>query len=102
MQLLFIPLILKVTTHFALLDSGAYDSSISADVVKRAGLMPVALSEPIRVRVANGQSLDALHFVRMTVVVGTMVMRLFLREINTLLPIALGTISAAVQPHDQL
>ena len=40
MTLLFIPLILKGTTHFALLDSGASDSLISADVVKQTGLHP--------------------------------------------------------------
>ena len=47
--LLFLPLILKGTTHFALLDSGASDSFISADVVKQAGLRTVPLKEPIRV-----------------------------------------------------
>jgi len=41
MQLLLLPLILKGTTHFALLDSGASDSFISADVVKQAGLRPI-------------------------------------------------------------
>ena len=83
MPLLFLPLILKGTTHFALLDSGASDSFISADVVKQAGLRPVPLKEPIRVRVANGQSLDVPHFVRVTVVVGIMDLRLFLRVITS-------------------
>ena len=46
--------------------------------------------EPIQVRVANGQSLDALHFVRVTVVVGILHLRLFLRVITTPLPIVLG------------
>ena len=78
MPLLFFPLILKGTTHFALLDSCASDSFISADVVKNAGLRPVPLKEQIRVRVANGQSLDVLHFVRVTVVVGTLHLILFL------------------------
>ena len=58
MPLLFIPLILKCTTQFALLDSGASDSFTSADVVKQAGLRPVTSKKPIRVRVANGQFLD--------------------------------------------
>ena len=43
----------------------------------------------IRVRVAYGQSLDALHFVRVTVVVGTLHVILFLRVITTTLPIVL-------------
>ena len=87
MTSLFLPLILKGTTHFALLDSGASDSFISAYMVKQAGLRPVPLKEPIRVRVANGQSLDVLHFVRVTVVVGTLHLRLFLRVITTPLPL---------------
>ena len=90
MPLLFLPLILKGATHFALLDSGASDSFISVDVVKQAGLRPVPLKEPIRVRVANGQSLDVLLFVRVTVVVGTLHLRRFLRVITTHLPIVLG------------
>ena len=89
MPLLFPQLILKGTTHFALLDSGASDSFISADVVNQAGLRHLPLKEPIRIRVANVQSLDVLHFVRVTVVVGTLHLRLFLRVITTHLPIVL-------------
>ena len=73
MPLLFLTLILKGTTHFALLDSCESDSFIGADMVKQAGLSPVPLKEPIRVRVANGQSLDVFHFVRVTVVVRTLI-----------------------------
>ena len=90
MSLLFLPLILSGTTYFALLDSGASDSFISADVVKQAELRPVPLKEPIRVRAANRQSRDVLHFVRVTVVVGTLHLRLFLGVITTPLPIVLG------------
>ena len=85
MPLLFLILILNGTIHFALFDSGASDSFISAIVVKQAGLRPVTLQEPIRVRVANGQSLDVLHFVRLP-------------------PLTDGGVplTAAVQPHNQL
>jgi len=90
MPLLFLLLILKGTTHFALLDSGASDSFISADVVKHAGRRPVPLKETIRVRVANGQSLDVVHFVRVTVVVVTMHRSLFFIVITTPLQIVFG------------
>jgi len=49
MPLLLLPFILRDITHFSLLDSCAFDSFISADVVKPAGLRPVPLQEPIRV-----------------------------------------------------
>ena len=69
MKFLFLPLVLNGTTHFALLEWGASDSFISADVVKQAGLRPVPCKEPIRVRVANGQSPDVFHFALVVVVV---------------------------------
>ena len=78
MSLLFLPLVLRGTTHFPLLDSGASDSFINEYVVKQAGLKPIPLKEPIRVRVANGQSLDVLHFVRVAVIIGTLHLRLSL------------------------
>jgi len=59
-------------------------------VVKQAGLRPVPLKEPIQVRVANGQSLDVLHFVRVTVVVGTLHLRHLLGVITTHLPFVWG------------
>jgi len=95
MPLLFLPLILKGSTHFALLDSGASDSFISAYMMKQAGLRIVPLKKPIRVRVANGQSLDVLHFVLVTVVVGTLHLRLFLRVITTTYRLYWGTPSCS-------
>ena len=90
MPLLLLPLILKGSTHFALLDSGASDSFISADVVKQSGLRPVPLKETIRVRVANGQSLDVAQIVRVTVFVVTLHRSLFLIVITTTLSIVFG------------
>jgi len=90
MPLLFIPLILKGTTHFALLHSDASDSFISADVVKHDGLRPVPLKEewhgPILVRVAlcaGDETLPSSDHHPLTDFIGV-------------------PIPAAVQPHEQL
>ena len=90
MPLLFLPVQIGPKTHYALLDSGASDSFISAEVVKQSALRLLPLKTPVKVRVANGQLISVSHFVRVTVVIGTLKTRLFLRVIPTPLPIVLG------------
>ena len=90
MPLLFIPVVMAKRTHFALLDSGASDSFDSLDVVQQAGLRLLPLKETIKVRVANGQTLNVQHFVRVHAAIGDLKLKLFLRVISTPLPIVLG------------
>ena len=90
MPLLFLPLQIGPKTHYALLDSGASDSLISVLVVKQSDLRLLPLKTPVKVRVANGQLISVSHFVRVTVVIGTLKTRLFLRVIPTPLPLVLG------------
>ena len=89
MSLLFVPIVLWETTHFALLDSGASDSFISLDVVRESRLKLLALKYTITVRVANGQTLNFGHLVRCSATIGDPHMRLFLRVIDNPLPIVL-------------
>ena len=93
MPLLFIPVVMAKKTHFALLDSGASDSFVSLDVVQQAGLRLLPLKDTIKVRVANGQTLNVQHFVRVHAAIGDLKLKLFLRVISTPLPIVLGTLS---------
>ena len=90
MPLMFLPLKIGASTHFALLDSGASDSFISAEVVRKAALRLLPLKTPVRVRVANGEVIPVSHFVRVNATLGTLRTRLFLRVIPTPLPIVLG------------
>ena len=90
MPLLFLPVHIGPRTHYALLDSGASDSFISAEVVKQSPLRLLPLKTPVKVRVANGNMILVSHFVRVTVVIGTLKTRLFLMVISTPLPIVLG------------
>jgi hypothetical protein len=88
--LLFLPMIVGDKMILALLDSGASDSFISADVVKILGLMAHPLLQPLTVRVANGEGLSVTHFVSLSGRLGPMPVRLHLRVINTTIPIVLG------------
>ena len=92
MPLIFLPVQIGPKTHYALLDSGASDSFISAEVVKQSALRLLPFKTPVKFRVANGQLISVSHFVRVrvTVTIGTLKTRLFLRVIPTPLPIVLG------------
>ena len=83
MPLLFLPVSFSKTTYYALLDSGASDSFISMDVAQKAALRLLPLRSPRRVRVPNGQMITVSHFVRVTVTIGSLRARLFLRVIPT-------------------
>ena len=88
--LLFIPLKLGQQRYAALVYSGASDSFISSEVVRQQKLKTYPLKRPIRVNVANGQSLIVQHYVRLYTRIGNLKIKLFLRVIETPLPIVLG------------
>ena len=90
MPLLFLPIVLWKTTHFALLDSGASDPFISLDVVRESRLKLLPLKYAIKVMVANGKTLNVGHFGRVRATIVDMHMRLLLRVIDTTLPIVLS------------
>ena len=79
-----------LTLLFALLDSRASDLFISLDVVRLSRLKLLPLKYTIKAMVANGQTLNAGHFVRVRATIRDLHVRLFLRVINTTLPIVLG------------
>ena len=86
----FLPIVLCKTSHFALLDSGASDSFISLDVVRESRLKLLPVRYTINVMVADGQTLNVGHFVRVRATIGDMHVQLWLRVIDTTLPIVLG------------
>ena len=90
MILLFLPIFLGKTTHFALLDSGAADYFISLDVVRESRFELLPLKYTLKVRVTNGQALKVGHFVRVRATIEDLHELLFLRVIDTTLPIVLG------------
>ena len=77
------------TTHFALLNSGASDSYIILDVVRGSRLKLLPLEYTTNVRVVNGQTLNVGYLVRVRATIGGVHVRLFLRVIDTPLPIVL-------------
>ena len=90
MSLLFLPIVLGKTAQFALLGSGASYSFVSLDVVRESRLKLLPLKCTIKVRVVNGQTLNVGHYVRVRATIGDLHLRLLLRVIDTILPIALG------------
>ena len=90
MQVLFMPIVLWKRTHFALLDYGTSDSFISLDVVLESRLKLLPLKYTIKVMVANCQTLNVCHFMRVRATSGDLHVQLLLRVIVTALPIVLG------------
>ena len=81
--LLFVPAEINGTVQRALIDSGASDSFLSAEVVEKLSLKTYPLRQPLTVKVANGQTLNVTKFVRVKITIGNMPVRLFLRVIAT-------------------
>ena len=79
-----------LTLLFALLDSRASDLFISLDVVRLSRLKLLPLKYTIKAMVSNGQTLNVGHFVRVRAPIEDLHVRLFLRVIDTLLPIVLS------------
>ena len=98
--LLFLPLIIGHTQVRALLDSGASDSFIGEELVRGLGLESYPLMQRLTVKVANGETLQVTHFVKVAGRLGPMPVKLMLRVIATTLPVVLGyTFVSRLNPH---
>ena len=88
--LFFMPLVISNTQVRALLDSGASDSFIGEELVRGLNLTTYPLIQRLTVKVANGETLQVTHFVKVSGRLGPMPIRLMLRVIATSLPVVLG------------
>ena len=88
--LFFMPFVIGNIQVRALLDSGASDSIIGEELVRGFNLTTYSLIQRLTVKVANGETLQVTHFVKVSGRLGSMPIRLMLRVIATSLPVVLG------------